>query len=243
MLVLTRAVGDVGLLVLSGISDRLELLLRQQPPLFQQAPLLPLLPLFQNHLEVKREKKTISMHPEKQTNTYTQFGQLTFFRAVGFFSLGTSLCLPFFTKGLVESKGLWAILSCCRRGFFWADSCFWTTGSPPPTTKKWTFSWVISQSQSDWKLIWLYSHNIMSEQTKEKKKAALGSIYCPPERMTGFTSCLSFWVCCFFSRAASMFPMSSWTGNLLFFPDTFSAFWKWQDRERRYNSSPCRDQP
>lgn len=57
MLLLTRGVGDIGLLVLSGIGARLELVLGQQAPLFQQAPLLPLLPLFQNHLEAKRERK------------------------------------------------------------------------------------------------------------------------------------------------------------------------------------------
>lgn len=62
-------------------------------------------------------------------------------------------------------------------------------------------------------------------------KKGTKSIWGGPERMTGFTSCLSLWVCCFFSRAASMFPMSSWTGNLLFFPDTLSAFWKGQRRE------------
>lgn len=61
---------------------------------------------------------------------------LTFLRGVGFLALGTSLCLPFFTKGLVESKGLWAILSCCQGGFFCTKGCFWTTGSPPPTSKK-----------------------------------------------------------------------------------------------------------
>lgn len=174
MLVLTRGVvGDLGLLVLNGISNRLELLLRQQPPLFQQAPLLPLLPLFQNHLEVKREREKINMHLEKKTSMCPQhseqFGQLTFFRAVGFFALGTSLCLPFFTKGLVESKGLWAILSCCQWGFFWAGGCFWTTGSPPPTTKKWTFLWVISQS--DWKLFWSYLHNSYVWKCNRKKAA------------------------------------------------------------------------
>lgn len=49
---------------------------------------------------------------------YNQVSGLAFLRAVGFLALGTSLCLPFLTKGLVESRGLWAILSCCQGGFF-----------------------------------------------------------------------------------------------------------------------------
>lgn len=65
-----------------------------------------------------------------------QVSVLAFLRGVGFLALGTSLCLPFLTKGLVESKGLCAILSCCLWGFFRAEDCFWTTGSPPPTTIK-----------------------------------------------------------------------------------------------------------
>lgn len=146
LLVLTRGVGDAGwwLVVLRGIGSRLGLLLRQQPHLFQQASLLPLLPLSQNHLEVKRGKKQNNnvrlhcgkTHKRKRRLRYGQLGWLAFFRAVGFLALGTSLCLPFFTSGLVESKGLWAILSCCHGGFFWAEGCFWTTGSPPPTAKK-----------------------------------------------------------------------------------------------------------
>lgn len=57
----------------------------------------------------------------------------TFLSAVGFLALGTSLCLPFFTSGLVESSGLWATLSCCRGARFWSAACLWMTGSPPPT--------------------------------------------------------------------------------------------------------------
>lgn len=44
--------------------------------------------------------------------------------------LGTSLCFPFFTSGLVESSGLCANFS----GFFCVIDALWTTGSPPPTS-------------------------------------------------------------------------------------------------------------
>lgn len=64
---------------------------------------------------------------------------LTFLRAVGFLAFGTSLCLPFFTNGLVESSGLWAILSCIH-DFFWAGCCLGTTGKPPPTKNTSMFS-------------------------------------------------------------------------------------------------------
>lgn len=96
MLVLTRAVGDVGLLVLSGISDRLELLLRQQPPLFQQAPLLPLLPLFQNHLEVKWEKKN-NKHASWKTNKHVYTIWSTYlFQSSRFLQFGYLSLLAFF---------------------------------------------------------------------------------------------------------------------------------------------------
>lgn len=73
---------------------------------------------------------------DNTAHTYFQIAgseRLTLFSGVGFLALGTSLCLPFFTRGLVESKGLWAILSCVH-GFFWISVFLWPTGSDPPTT-------------------------------------------------------------------------------------------------------------
>lgn len=143
-----------------------------------------------------------------------------FFRGVGFFALGTSLCLPFFTKGLVESRGLCAILSCCHRGFFWADVCFWTTGSPPPTTHTGILIFhqvMIACSPRSGLGNYLNEHY----SSKQSIKWYLSS---QPVRITGLASCLAFWDCCFFSRVASMFPMSSCIGTLLFFPEAFSLF-------------------
>lgn len=126
----------------------------------------------------------------------------TFLRAVGFFALGTSLCLPFFIKGLVESRGLCAIFS----SFFWIGCCLGTTGKPPPTKTDIFLLKVICS-----------------------KSIVVRCGHYPPDRVSGLVSCRVFWDC-FFSRTANMFPMSSWTGTLLFLPETFSVFWKYYYR-------------
>lgn len=136
MLFLTCGISVTHLFFISG----LELIFRQQTSFFQQPSLFPLLPFFQNDLREINKSVQLKHILYKKCSVPVlvpeRVGGHTFLRGVGFFAFGTSLCLPFFTKGLVESRGLWAILSCCQGSFFWTNCCFWTTGSPPPTTKK-----------------------------------------------------------------------------------------------------------
>lgn len=61
----------------------------------------------------------------------------TFLRGVGLFALGTSLCFPFFTKGALESKGLWGIFpSFNRRLFVAVAGSLESNGMAPPTEIK-----------------------------------------------------------------------------------------------------------
>lgn len=58
----------------------------------------------------------------------------TFLRGVGLFALGTSLCFPFFTKGALESKGLWGIFPWFDRWLFVAVvGSLESNGMAPPT--------------------------------------------------------------------------------------------------------------